>query len=133
DENIPPTPSDPSKKRAKTTGAYTSASGSGSSRQPSRTDDEKMKNILNTIKGQGWTLGEFLFRLFRKKDEDTAPRPIQHSQMVSKFLVGDGGYTPSDILTCWMTNPYGAFATDSPQSRDMYSTTTPYTSIRSVR
>ncbi|KAJ7449486.1 hypothetical protein B0H11DRAFT_2161915 [Mycena galericulata] len=90
-----------------------------------------MKNILNTIKGQGWTLGEFLFRLFRKKDEDTAPRPIQHSQMVSKFLVGDGGYTPSDILTCWMTNPYGAFATDSPQSRDMYSTTTPYTSIRS--
>ncbi|KAJ7348699.1 hypothetical protein DFH08DRAFT_629721, partial [Mycena albidolilacea] len=53
------------------------------------------------------TLGEFLYRLFRSKDEDVAPRSNQPAQMVSKFLRGDGDHTPSDILACWMTSPYG--------------------------
>ncbi|KAJ7131118.1 hypothetical protein C8R44DRAFT_829597 [Mycena epipterygia] len=126
DKNIQPTPSNPSKKRAKTTDV-------GSSRQSRRTDDEKMKSVLNAIKGQGWTLAEFLYRLFRKPDEDDAPPSNQHAQMVSKFLGGTAEYTPSDILTCWMTNPYGAIPVNSPQAADMYSTTTPYTAICPVR
>ncbi|KAJ7687941.1 hypothetical protein B0H17DRAFT_898529, partial [Mycena rosella] len=77
-----------------------------------------------------WTLGEFLYRLFRRKEEDQTARSNQHAQAVSKFLTGDGEYTPSDILTCWMTSPYGA---GSAQSPEMYSTTTPYAEIRPVR
>ncbi|KAJ7686992.1 hypothetical protein B0H17DRAFT_1160508 [Mycena rosella] len=92
-----------------------------------------MKNVLDAIKSQGWTFGEFLYRLFRCKDEDQAPRLNQHAQILSKFFKGEGDYTPSDILTCWMTNPYGAIPANSPQSTDMYSTTTPYTAICSVR
>ncbi|KAF8146205.1 hypothetical protein K438DRAFT_1781184 [Mycena galopus ATCC 62051] len=53
--------------------------------------------------------------------------------MVSKFLRGDGDRTPSDILACWMTSPYGAISPDSPGFDEMYSTTIPYTSIGPVR
>jgi hypothetical protein len=53
--------------------------------------------------------------------------------MVSRFLHGDGDHTPSDILACWMTSPYGAISPDSPEFDEMYSTTIPYTCIRPVR
>ncbi|KAJ7691191.1 hypothetical protein B0H17DRAFT_1133962 [Mycena rosella] len=133
DENTPPTPSNPSQKRAKTSGTSSFPSQPQSVRQSHRFDDEKMKNVLDAIKSQGWTLGEFLYRLFRCKDEDQATRSNQHAQIVSKFFKVEGDYRPSDILTCWMTNPYGAIPANSPPSTDMYSTTTPYTAIRSVR
>ncbi|KAF8172930.1 hypothetical protein K438DRAFT_1772364 [Mycena galopus ATCC 62051] len=125
DENLPPsTPSNQPPKRARV----------DSARRSCRTDEEKMKNVLNSIKGQGWTLGEFLYRLFRSKDEDApVSRSNQHAQMVSKFLRGDGDRTPSDILACWMKSPYGAISQDSPGFDEMYSTTIPYTSIRPVR
>ncbi|KAJ7663618.1 hypothetical protein B0H17DRAFT_952456 [Mycena rosella] len=132
DENITPTRSNSSQKRAKTSGVFSFTSQSQSVRQPHHFDDEKMKDVLDAIKHQGWTLGEFLYRLFRRKDEDQAPQSNQHAQMVSKFFKGEGDHTPSDILTCWMTNPYGAIPASSPQSTDMYSTTTPYTAIRSI-
>ncbi|KAJ7805931.1 hypothetical protein B0H14DRAFT_2526395 [Mycena olivaceomarginata] len=92
-----------------------------------------MKNVLNTIRGQGWTLGAFLFKLFQAKDENDTQRSNQHAQMVSKFLRGDGDHTPSDIIACWMKSPYGVVASGSRESEEMYSTTIPYTAIRSVR
>ncbi|KAJ7861019.1 hypothetical protein B0H14DRAFT_2280408, partial [Mycena olivaceomarginata] len=128
-ENIPPTPSLP-RKRARIADSSTP---SISGRQPRRMDDEKMKNVLNTIRGQGWTLGAFLFKLFQAKDENDTQRSNQHAQMVSKFLRGDGDHTPSDIIACWMKSPYGVVASGSRESEEMYSTTIPYTAIRSVR
>jgi hypothetical protein len=128
-ENIPPTPSLP-RKRARIADSSTP---SISGRQPRRTDDEKMKNVLNTIRDQGWTLGAFLFKLFQAKDENDTQRSNQHAQMVSKFLRGDGDCTPSDIIACWMKSPYGVVASGSRESEEMYSTTIPYTAIRSVR
>ncbi|KAJ7692598.1 hypothetical protein B0H17DRAFT_864983, partial [Mycena rosella] len=130
DENIPPTPSGTSQKRARISEGSSSTPKPHSVRQPFRPDDVKMKNVLDAIKGQGWTLGEFLYGLFRRKEEDQTARSNQHAQAVSKFLTGNGEYTPSDILTCWMTSPYRA---GSAQSPEMYSTTTPYAEIRPVQ
>ncbi|KAJ7697902.1 hypothetical protein B0H17DRAFT_1130182 [Mycena rosella] len=94
DENIDPSPSNSSQKHPKTSSTSTSHSQSGSQRQSVRTEAEKMKNVLNSIKSQGWSLAEFLYMLFRPKEEEAAPRSTQHSQMVSKLAViprsGDG-------------------------------------------
>ncbi|KAJ7340798.1 hypothetical protein DFH08DRAFT_662366, partial [Mycena albidolilacea] len=133
DENIPPAPSNPPKKRARVFGSVAPPTGSLFGRQPSRSDGEKMKNVLQSIKAQGWSLGDFMYRLFRGKEEDEEPRSNQHAQMVSKFLKGDGDYSPADILTYWMKSPYGVVPPDSLESTQMYSTSTPYTAIRSVR
>ncbi|KAJ7231604.1 hypothetical protein C8J57DRAFT_1439834 [Mycena rebaudengoi] len=107
DENIPPTPS----------------------------KSEKLETILDTIKAQGWTLADFLFRVFRVKDSVGNPisRTQKHAQMASAFLSGRTTHTPADILTFWMTSPDGIVPDNSPQLNDMYSTKTPYSTIRPVR
>ncbi|KAJ7104701.1 hypothetical protein C8R44DRAFT_542106, partial [Mycena epipterygia] len=79
-----------------------------------------------------WTLGEFLFMIFDHQGREGS-RSQTHAQMVKSFLGGTANYTPSDILTCWMTSPDGVLHAYSPDSADMYSTETPYTQIGPVR
>ncbi|KAJ6607105.1 hypothetical protein B0H10DRAFT_1692802, partial [Mycena sp. CBHHK59/15] len=104
-----------------------------STRKSPRSDEQKMKDVLDAITGVKWTLGEFLHRLFRRNEQEVDPRCSQHSQMVSKFLTGGCDYSTSDILTSWMTSPYGSLPADSLLAADMYSTTKSYKIIRSVR
>ncbi|KAJ6470003.1 hypothetical protein C8R45DRAFT_781333, partial [Mycena sanguinolenta] len=87
---------------------------------PRRSDEEKIENILGR-----WSLREFLYKLFQRREDKAPPRLNQHAQMVSIFLRGDGTYTPADIITCWMKSPYGAITPDSPQSKEMFSTQLP--------
>lgn len=122
DENMPPTPVDGSTpKKAKTSGT--------SSRRKPRSDSEKIKLILASIRDQKWTLGEFLYKVFDHQGREGS-RSQTHAQMVSSFLGGKGNYTPSDILTCWMSSPDGVLPAHDSR---MYSTDTPYTEIRPVR
>ncbi|KAJ7287599.1 hypothetical protein C8J57DRAFT_1048673 [Mycena rebaudengoi] len=135
DENIPPTPSSAYYKRAKVSNAFDEPAPLNPPRQPRRSESEKLETILDTIKAQGWTLADFLFRVFRVKDSVGNPisRTQKHAQMASAFLSGRTTHTPADILTFWMTSPDGIVPDNSPQLNDMYSTKTPYSTIRPVR
>ncbi|KAJ7711345.1 hypothetical protein B0H14DRAFT_2167098, partial [Mycena olivaceomarginata] len=92
---------------------------------------EKVKLILESIQDQGWTLGEFLHQIFDHQGRNGS-RSQTHAQMVHPFF-GHGKYTPSNILTCWMTSPGGILAAYDPNLAKMYSSDTPYTEIGPVR
>ncbi|KAJ7200182.1 hypothetical protein GGX14DRAFT_317446, partial [Mycena pura] len=108
---------------------------SNGNRAPTRSDEEKMDNILVAIKAQNWTFSSFLFRVFCRQDKNGKPvkRSTTHSQMVSKFLGGHTTDSVSDIITEWMASPDGRIAANSPNRELLYSTTVPYTQIKPVR
>ncbi|KAJ7321064.1 hypothetical protein DFH08DRAFT_818878 [Mycena albidolilacea] len=126
DENTPPTPADShSSKKAKTSGTST--------RRKPRSAKEKVQLILESIQDQGWTLGEFLHQIFDHQGRDGS-RSQTHAQMIRSFLGGHGKYTPSDILTCWMTSPDDiVLAAYDPNLAKIYSSDTPYPEIGPVR
>ncbi|KAJ7758355.1 hypothetical protein B0H16DRAFT_1821687 [Mycena metata] len=145
DENIAPTdggssPSTPSgsvrpKKRPKHNPPLSGLGDGSSRRKPSRTNAQKIELILGTIQTENWTLGYFLYQIFRAKDNEGGEihRSSTHSQMVSVFLAGRSNETVADIIAEWMTHPDGRIPADSANSDLLYSTTVPYTDIRPVR
>ncbi|KAK6972305.1 hypothetical protein R3P38DRAFT_2812341 [Favolaschia claudopus] len=142
DENLPPgsSPSPfpsaerPSKRHRNTSNTPVSVSGS-SKRQSPRTNTQKLEVVLQSIQKQGWTLGGFLYNLFRAKDDqgNEIHRTQTHSQMVSIFLAGRANETVADIISEWMIHPDGRIPSSSPNDDLMFSTTVPYTEIRPVR
>ncbi|KAJ7430967.1 hypothetical protein B0H11DRAFT_1763123 [Mycena galericulata] len=91
--------------------------------------------ILTTIQEQDWSLGCFLYNMFRTKDTKGKEihRSTAHAQMVSIFLAGRGKRTVADIISEWMTHPDGRIPKLSPNRDLLYSTTVPYTDIGPVR
>ncbi|KAK7059574.1 hypothetical protein R3P38DRAFT_2495738, partial [Favolaschia claudopus] len=100
-----------------------------------RTNAQKLELVLESIQDQGWTLGCFLYKLFRAKDDEgnEVHRSQTHSQMVSIFLAGRANETVADIVSEWMMHPDGRLPSSSPNSDLSFSTTIPYTEIRPVR
>ncbi|KAJ6455537.1 hypothetical protein DFH09DRAFT_1255746 [Mycena vulgaris] len=88
-----------------------------------------------TIQDQGWTLGCFLYNIFRTRDikGNEIHRSSTHSQMVSIFLAGRAKKTVANIITEWMAHPDGRIPAHSPNLDLMYSTTVPYNDIKPVR
>lgn len=99
------------------------------------TDAQKLETILETIQAQNWTLGCFLYNLFRTQNAHGGEihRSATHSQMVSIFLAGRSKEMVADIISTWMAHPDGRIPENSPNSDLMYSTTIPYTQIGPVR
>ncbi|KAJ6625297.1 hypothetical protein B0H10DRAFT_2161892 [Mycena sp. CBHHK59/15] len=95
-------------------------------------NSDKIGTILACIQEQGWTLGEFLYKIFDHQGRDGS-RSQKHAQMVKSFLRGQGNYTPSHILICWMSSPDGVLHAHDPHLADMYSANTPYTEIGPIR
>ncbi|KAK6997153.1 hypothetical protein R3P38DRAFT_2365392, partial [Favolaschia claudopus] len=60
-----------------------------------RTNTQKLELVLQSIQEQGWTLGSFLYNLFRASDDqgNDVHRTQTHSQMVSIFLAGRANKT----------------------------------------
>ncbi|KAJ6569999.1 hypothetical protein B0H10DRAFT_1648020, partial [Mycena sp. CBHHK59/15] len=104
-------------------------------RKPARTDAQKIESILDAIQEQRWSLGCFLYNIFRIKDAKGNPihRSPAHSQMVSIFLAGRGKKTVANIITEWMAHADGRIPETSPNWDLMYLTTIPYNEIRPVR
>ncbi|KAJ7752307.1 hypothetical protein B0H16DRAFT_1265379, partial [Mycena metata] len=102
---------------------------------PSRTNAQKIELILGTIQTENWTLGYFLYQIFRAKDNEGGEihRSSTHSQMVSIILAGRSNKSVADIIAEWMAHPDGRIPADSTNSDLLYSTTVPYTDIRPVR
>ncbi|KAF8953464.1 hypothetical protein BDZ97DRAFT_1679448, partial [Flammula alnicola] len=68
-----------------------------------RNDQEKLREVFKVIEGTGWTLGEFLYHVFRTKDKsgDDIHRDKSHAHYVSHFLQEESEYTPAMILGAW--------------------------------
>ncbi|KII85951.1 hypothetical protein PLICRDRAFT_115567 [Plicaturopsis crispa FD-325 SS-3] len=73
---------------------------SRSAQRPHRKEQDKISAILDTIREQGWSLAEFLYRLFRLEDNRGKPvsRTSQHESMVTSLLNGVSSPTFGTIL-----------------------------------
>lgn len=84
---------------------------------------EKLEAVLDYLHDLNWTLSEFLYHLFRLKDEQGQPVHRSPSQgiTVQKFLSGKTTYKPIQIVDFWLRDPAGAPAKDSSAYSDMFS------------
>ncbi|KII85006.1 hypothetical protein PLICRDRAFT_78107, partial [Plicaturopsis crispa FD-325 SS-3] len=81
-----------------------------------------------------WTMPEFLYRLFEHANQGADfARTRRHAACVERFLGGRTKYTPSDIVDLWMKHPDGALDKYHDEYSLMYSTTTSFLDIKSVR
>ncbi|KAJ6573350.1 hypothetical protein B0H10DRAFT_2237105 [Mycena sp. CBHHK59/15] len=126
---------EPPNKRAKPNPPPSKTDNASGKRKPARTDAQKIESILDAIQEQRWSLGCFLYNIFRIKDAKGNPihRSPAHSQMVSIFLAGRGKKTVANIITEWMAHADGRIPETSPNWDLMYLTTIPYNEIRPVR
>ncbi|THH05249.1 hypothetical protein EW146_g9952 [Bondarzewia mesenterica] len=103
-------------------------------RRSPRTIEEKLSAVLNLLKDDvRWTLGEFLYYVFRVEAEDgKVHRSRRHAGMVSRFLQGKTDHTVSDILDAWLRTPDGRPRSDEEKAR-MFSLKTSYLDIDLAR
>ena len=102
---------------------------------PRRGSKEKLETIFRALADINWTLAEFLYQLFRTRDEhgEEIHRTDQHAKYAQHFIQGTGKYTAGMMLECWLKSPDGRLANVSSDTDLMYSTSTPYTEIKNVR
>jgi hypothetical protein len=94
-----------------------------------RTTDDKLRDVFNEIHRADWALSDFLYLVFRHKDADGKEIKHNHGIAVQRFLTGGCIYTPGHIINSWFHSPYG----HEKDASLMFSVTTPYTEISSVR
>ena len=93
---------------------------------------QRLHAIFKAVKEVAkWTLGEFLYHVFKLKNEDGTKfsRSSTHVATISQFLQGQTIYSPSDILDAWFRNRDGHVSTESDASKLMYSTDKPFREI----
>jgi hypothetical protein len=95
----------------------------------------KLEVVFRAIEEVRWGLGEFLYEVFRLKNEDgdQVRRSKRHAGMVQRFLQGNTRHTPAMIIDAWFRNPDGCISAGSAEDSLMYSTDTPYLEIQSIR
>ncbi|PSR83603.1 hypothetical protein PHLCEN_2v5683 [Hermanssonia centrifuga] len=73
-------------------------------RKPKRTEEEKLEHMLGVLNKLTWTLSEFLYMLFRVKDDQgqKVTRNQKHVGIVSCFLGGATKYTVGQVLEAWL-------------------------------
>src|SRR5882762_10920994 len=97
-----------------------------------RTVDEKLSEVFSAIKSVDWSFADFEYYAFRHLDDHGKPvqRTHQHAVTIQKFLAGNMKYSPADIINSWIHTKDGRLDRDSEL---MFSITTPFTEIKSVR
>ena len=100
-----------------------------------RTPDEKLEVILGQLKDLHWTLGKFMYYLFRLDDEkgQRIHRKPQHAACVHQFLKGNTEPGIGFVLDAWMQSPNGVLSDNSPDCDLMFNTSVPYSEIKAVR
>ncbi|TCD64683.1 hypothetical protein EIP91_003797 [Steccherinum ochraceum] len=95
---------------------------------------EKLDFMLHMLKLVGWTVGEFLYTLFRVPDGEWA-RSLSTGMVVSWFLRGQTAYTPIQIVEQWFKDPAGRPKPKSDEYTLMYSSrhVMPYIDIHHIR
>jgi hypothetical protein len=87
---------------------------------------DKLDKVFDLFRDLGWRTDTFLHHFFVKDDEN--PRSYRHSVFLGHFLNGKGQYFLADILSAWWASGDG-----DEFSETMFSVTTPYTEMKSVR
>ena len=100
-----------------------------------KADEQRWANVAESLKANGWTLGEFLYFTFRVKDKNNMKcnHSISHATFVCHFLQGSQTYTPAMILAAWYEDPTGHDSVAGDQGDLMFSTSMPYKQIKPVR
>jgi len=99
-----------------------------------RTPEDKLEVIFKALQDVNWTLGDFLYHLFRQQDEKGQPvrRSQKHASYVHKLLsgcCGTAGKGIGFILDAWFQS-----GEEDGAERSMHFTmSVPYRNIRSAR
>ncbi|KAI0362305.1 hypothetical protein OH77DRAFT_1377558, partial [Trametes cingulata] len=82
-----------------------------------------------------WTVGEFMYVLFRTHDEHGEPvrRSEQHGTVVGRFLRGTTKHAPVEIVEFWLRDPSGRPKQGDNELALMYSPSVPYLRIKHSR
>ncbi|KAF8239855.1 hypothetical protein L208DRAFT_1171970, partial [Tricholoma matsutake] len=99
-----------------------------------KTTPKNLEVVFMAIEEAKWGLEEFLYEVFRLKNEDRdkVHHSKQHAGMVQHFLQGNTQHTPAMIIDAWFRNPDGCILAGSEEDSLMYSTDTPYLEIQSI-
>jgi len=103
--------------------------------QPRRTTGDKLEIILGSLRQVDWSLGDFLYYMFRVKDEkgEDAMRTASHAMYATRFLQGRTSHTAGSILELWFSSPDGRVHADSEDHVHMYALAPKYTLIKPAR
>jgi hypothetical protein len=98
-------------------------------------NQQKLEDVFEAIEDANWVLREFLYHVFRLKDDDGGKRhqSKQHAKLASSFLQGITQYTPAMAIDAWFWDPDGCISSSSAEGHLMYSMKIPYTEIQSIR
>jgi len=100
-----------------------------------RTTGEKLEIVFGSLRQVDWSLGEFLYYVFRAKDEkgEDATRTTSHAMYATNFLQGRTSHTAGSILELWFSSPDGRVHAASADHVLMYALSPKYTLIKPAR
>lgn len=77
--------------------------------RPRRSKAQKLESICDAITASNWSLGDFLYELFRTKDDtgELMNRTSKQAMFSTNFLQGRTTYTPGMIVELWFEGPDG--------------------------
>ncbi|KAH9915098.1 uncharacterized protein B0H18DRAFT_1125064 [Fomitopsis serialis] len=104
-------------------------------RQPRRTDKDKLNIMLRVLGQLSWTLGDFLYNLFRSKDDngEKIQRDEPQRTMIARFLSGNTKHTFAKIVHAVMEDTAGLPKPSDDESAYMYSRNHPSLEIKHAR
>ncbi|KAI0730873.1 hypothetical protein C8Q76DRAFT_613345 [Earliella scabrosa] len=82
-----------------------------------------------------WTIGDFLYMLFRTKDANGQPVELDKGleTSLSKFLCGHTVHKPIEIVQLWLDHPFSHPATTAKHYEPLYSFDTPYLAVKHAK
>ena len=94
--------------------------------------EEKLTEVLNLLKAMDWTIGEFLYHLFRLRDKhgQLLHRSQRHGTIVGMFLSGATRHSAAEIISFWLKDEAGRPSKETPDYAARYSPSVDWTTIR---
>ncbi len=103
-----------------------------SKRSSRRSPDAKLEVIFDALKEVDWSLGDFLYYLFRVHNErgERVRRSGGHGSMVGRFLSGRSKYTAAHLIGFWLEDALGWPKQQDPEFGLRYSPDVPWKTIK---
>ncbi|KAI1781902.1 hypothetical protein LXA43DRAFT_1105136 [Ganoderma leucocontextum] len=93
------------------------ASTSSSKPKPRRNTEAKINFMLDALQEVNWTLGDFLYCLFRppsnERRKKVPPRSVRHGTVVGTYLGGGMNHTVAELVGFWLEDPSSRAKRDS--------------------
>ncbi|KAJ3005457.1 hypothetical protein NUW54_g4331 [Trametes sanguinea] len=96
---------------------------------------EKLTSTLDHLKAINWTIADFLYHLFRLKDErgQEVRRDSRHGTIVGTFLAGGMRHTAAEVVSMWLQDQVGRPKRGTGEFAQMYSLDIPWEELRHAR